>query len=94
MDTEATCEFVCREVGATVGRLRAERNISQAELARMIEVNRPNLNKFENGRQNVSLDYLVKIADGLDVPLIEFFSGLEGASPSKIAADQLSTSEK
>ncbi len=85
MDIEMTCGFVCRQVGANVGRLREERAISQASLARMVGVNRPNLNKFENGKQNVSLDYLVKIAEGLDVPVVEFFSGLEGDSPGKIA---------
>ena len=86
MDIEMTCEFVCREVGANVGRLRNERDISQAQLARMIGVNRPNLCNFENGRQNVSIDYLVKIAEGLDVPLVEFFAGLENARPSECAA--------
>lgn len=50
----------------------------------MLEVNRSHINQFEAGKQNVSIDYLVKIADGLDVSVVEFFSGLGGASPRRI----------
>lgn len=71
-------------IGANAGRLRSERRISQSELARMLEVNRSHINQFEAGKQNVSIDYLVKIADGLDVSVVEFFSGLGGASPRRI----------
>lgn len=50
----------------------------------MLQVNRSHINQFEAGRQNVSIDYLVKIADGLDVSVVESFSGLGGASPRRI----------
>lgn len=77
MKRDETCEYVCKKVGENIGRLREEHEVSQAELARRIEVSRPNLNKVESGNQNFSLDYLVLIANGLDIPVIEFFSGLE-----------------
>lgn len=84
MKTEAVNIFVRRTVGANAARLREARGISQAALARMVEVNRSHVNQFEAGKQNISVDYLVKLADGLDVPVAEFFSGLEGSSPSRL----------
>lgn len=80
--------FVRKTVGANVARLRAERGISQSGLARMVEMNRSYINQFESGKQNISVDYLVKLADGLDVPVAEFFSGLGGLSPSKLAGNE------
>ncbi|MDO4437376.1 MAG: helix-turn-helix transcriptional regulator [Coriobacteriaceae bacterium] len=86
MKRDETCEYVCKKVGENIGRLREEHKVSQAELARRIEVSRPNLNKVESGNQNFSLDYLVLIANGLDIPIVEFFSGLEKESPRKLVA--------
>lgn len=84
MRTDEACIFVRRVVGANAGRLRAERNISQSELARMVEVNRSHVNQFEAGKQNISIDYLVKLADGLDVPISDFFGGLESDAPHRL----------
>lgn len=84
MNTNEANIYVRKVIGANAGRLRSERRISQSELARMLEVNRSHINQFEAGKQNVSIDYLVKIADGLDVSVVEFFSGLGGASPRRI----------
>ena len=84
MKRDETCEYVCKKVGENIGRLREEHEVSQAELARRIEVSRPNLNKVESGNQNFSLDYLVLLANGLDIPVIEFFSGVEKDSPRVI----------
>lgn len=86
MDVNEVNIYVRRTVGANVARLREERGVSQAALARMVEVNRPFVNQFEGGKTNISIDYLVKLADGLDVPMAEFFSGLEGSSPSDLAS--------
>lgn len=84
MKKDETCAFVCKKVGENIGRLREQHEVSQAELARRIDVSRPNLSKVESGNQNFSLDYLVLIANGLDIPVIEFFSGLEGESPRRL----------
>lgn len=84
MKTEAVNIFVRRAVGANAARLREARGITQSGLARMVDANRSYVNQFEAGKQNISVDYLVKLADGLDVPMAEFFSGLEGSSPSKL----------
>lgn len=60
----------------------------------MVEMNRSHLNQIEGGKQNFSMDKLVRIADGLDVPLTDFFVGLESGSPSSIAAAKLPSTEE
>ena len=43
------------------------------------------LNQLINGKHNFTLDMLVKIADGLDVPLADLFVGLDELPPHKLA---------
>ena len=81
MDTGDACKFVRARVGSNVGRLCHEKRLSQSKLAAMTGVDRSHLNQLIGGKHNVSLDKLVKIADGLGVPLTDLFFGLEGASP-------------
>ena len=44
---------------------RLEKNMSQAELARMIGTQRSNISRMESGAQNISLDVLLKVASAL-----------------------------
>lgn len=81
MDTAEACKFVRACVGSNVGRLCREKGLSQSRLAAMIGVDRSHLNQLIVGKSNVSLDVLVKIADGLDVPLTDLFFGLGDAAP-------------
>lgn len=50
----------------------------------MIGMNRTYLSDLENEKGNVTVDILVKIADGLDVPITALFAGLEDAPPRKL----------
>ena len=85
MDNEHVCTYIRRHVGETVEALRIQRGLSQATLASMVGIDRSHLNQFIKGHHNMSLDLLVKIADGLDVPLTELFSGLEPLPPYQLA---------
>lgn len=85
MENTVPCTYVRRAVGRTVDRLCSERGISQSGFAAMISVDRSHLNQLINGKHNFTLDMLVKIADGLDVPLAELFSELGELPPSKLA---------
>lgn len=87
MDTGDCCTYVRRQVGGNIEELREMRGISQSRLAEMVSINRSYLNQLAAGKANPSLDKLVKIADGLDVPLTDLFSGLDSAAPSKIEYD-------
>ena len=85
MNTAAACTYVRRTVGETVARLCFERGISQSKLAATISTDRSHLNQIVNGKHSVTLDMLVRIAEGLEVPLTGLFVGLEGAPPHELA---------
>ncbi len=79
--------FIRRRVGQNIKALLARDGLSQSALARMISKDRTNINELITGKANPSLDLLVKIADGLDVPLTELFFGLDGAAPHDLKID-------
>lgn len=81
MKRDESCTFIRKQVGKNVEAIRSSRGVSQSLLARMTGVDRSHINRLENARNNVSLDILVKIADGLDVPITEFFKGLDEKPP-------------
>ena len=45
-----------QEIGSVVSHLRAEKGMTQAELARALGTSQPTIYRIESGRQNVSLD--------------------------------------
>ncbi|WP_101721908.1 helix-turn-helix domain-containing protein [Eggerthella timonensis] len=64
-------------LGATIRRVREDKNLTQRELAGMI--GQPSSNSYvyrlENGKMKVSLEQLIRIADALEVEvrdLIDF----------------------
>lgn len=79
--------FIRWRVGQNIKALLARDGLSQSALARMISKDRTNINELITGKANPSLDLLVKIADGLDVPLTELFFGLDGAAPHDLKID-------
>jgi transcriptional regulator with XRE-family HTH domain len=54
--------------------LLAERNISRRELAKRIDISEDYLGKMMRGLRDWKVEYLKKIADGLDVPLEDILS--------------------
>ena len=44
---------------------RKEQNITQAELAKKVGTQKSNISRLESGNYNPSLDFLIKIAQGL-----------------------------
>ena len=81
MDTVDACKIVRAHVGDNVGRLCHDKGLSQTTFANMVGIDRSHLNRLIRGRNNVTLDVLVKIADGLNVPLTDLFFGLDDAPP-------------
>ena len=55
-----------QEIIAQLVETRLKKNISQAELARMLGTQRSNICLLENGAQNPSLDMILRIADALN----------------------------
>ena len=60
-------------IGSRLRRLRKERHLTQAELARQIGIQQSDLSRMEKGEYRVSLDKLFKILAVLDLELGEFF---------------------
>lgn len=84
MKTDSTYISIYRAIGINAARIRAQKGHSQLFIADRAGVDRSALNRFESGKYNPSVEWLCKLADGLEVPVVEFFSGLEGESPRRL----------
>lgn len=81
--TAATDQAPKRQDGAAVERLRAERDISQTELALKAGISQPTLSRIIKGKINAKLGTLTLVALALDVPVTELLSD---AAADKAAA--------
>lgn len=63
-----------RAFGASVAGVRRERGWTQEELAERADLHRSYLAAIETGVRNPSLDIIVKLANGLRVPVAQLFS--------------------
>ena len=63
--------------GSTVVRLRKERGISQETFANQASIDRHYMSDIENGRRNISLDIIEKIAKSLQLPISVLFNEVE-----------------
>lgn len=93
MKSDSAYIAIHRTLGVNAARIRTQRGQSQLFVADRSGVDRSALNKFESGKYNPSVEWLCKLADGLDVPVAEFFSGLEGSTPSELAGDDRENAE-
>lgn len=61
------------EFGQRIKQLRTEQNISQEELGFRSQLSKNYISDVERGRRNVTLKVVQKLAEGLDVSLMELF---------------------
>ncbi|MFU9135701.1 helix-turn-helix transcriptional regulator [Erwinia sp. HDF1-3R] len=54
-------------VGVTIRQLRRRKGLSQLDLSHLAHMDRSYLSEVENGKRNISLSSLVRIAQALDV---------------------------
>ncbi|MCS4433824.1 helix-turn-helix domain-containing protein [Aquiflexum gelatinilyticum] len=59
--------------GEKVKAIRKSQNVSQEKLAELAELDRTYISDIENGKRNVSIETVFKIAKALNSPLINFF---------------------
>ena len=69
---EATVDIRAR-IGIRVKELRDARKLSQDSLAYSINMSRSYLAEVETGKRKVSIQNIVRITEGLDVSVKEFF---------------------
>jgi transcriptional regulator with XRE-family HTH domain len=77
-------------IGSRLRRLRKERELTQAELARQIGIQQSDLSRMEKGEYRVSLDNLFKILGVFDLDLADFF----GEQQAKNEQDRLPLSRE
>lgn len=65
--------MIQQKLGKRIKKLRADRHISQEELADLAELDRTYINSVENGRRNISIVNIEKIANAFEISLKEFF---------------------
>jgi transcriptional regulator with XRE-family HTH domain len=65
------------KVGKAIIKLRKERGMSQETFAFESGIDRRYMSDIENGKRNISLDILERIADKLNIRLSEFFLQVE-----------------
>ncbi|KYG92148.1 helix-turn-helix transcriptional regulator [Metasolibacillus sp. FSL H7-0170] len=62
------------KIGLRIKELRKQNEISQEGLAYKTGLDRTYINSVENGRRNVTIETLEKIANGFDMNIYEFFN--------------------
>ncbi|REG94310.1 helix-turn-helix domain-containing protein [Algoriphagus antarcticus] len=62
-----------KEFGKRLNQLRKDRKMSQEKLAELSELNRPYISAIEQGKRNVSLEVISKLAQALDIEIKQFF---------------------
>ncbi|MFA5574836.1 MAG: helix-turn-helix transcriptional regulator [Brumimicrobium sp.] len=63
-----------KKLGAKIAKLRKEKGLSQLDVCAEIKMEKSNLSSIENGRQNVTSLYLLKIANAIGVEVKDFFT--------------------
>ena len=66
--------MIKESIGLRIKELRAKASISQEELAFRANLDRTYINSVENGRRNISIVNIEKIARALSVSVKEFFN--------------------
>ena len=68
--------MVTEDFGKRVRELRLQLKLSQEKFALKINMDRTYLAGVESGKRNISLENIIKIADGFEITLEELFQGL------------------
>ena len=62
-----------QKIGKRIKELRALKGFSQEELAARADIDRTYVNSVENGKRNIAIINIEKLASGLEVSLQDFF---------------------
>ena len=66
--------------GKALKEIRSEKGISQEKCALQIDMDRTYYASVEAGRRNISLENILKISDGYQIPISEIFLRMENLS--------------
>ena len=68
--------MIKKRFGNRVRELRMQANLSQEKFSLLIDMDRTYLASVENGKRNISLKNIAKIAEGLHITIEELFKGI------------------
>lgn len=68
--------MIKKKFGDRVRELRLEANLSQEKFALSIDMDRTYLASVENGKRNISLENIAKIANEFNITIEELFKGM------------------
>lgn len=68
--------MICKKLGYRIRELRNETGLSQEKFALKINMDRTYFASVENGKRNISIKNIKKIADGFNISISELFNGL------------------
>lgn len=66
--------MIRKKLGLRIKELRKEKNFSQEELADLSNLDRTYINSVENGKRNISIINIEKIANAFNLTLKDFFN--------------------
>lgn len=66
-----------KQIGLTIGNLRRAKGISQEEFARRAGIDRAYMSNIENGRRQISIGIIERIAKALEMPMSELLKRVE-----------------
>lgn len=61
------------QFGTKLMELRKNKSLTQVQLAELAGLDRPYISGIEQGKRNVSLEVIAKLADALEIEIKEFF---------------------
>ena len=56
-----------KEIGSLIRQARKEKNLSQSDLADLIQISISHMSDIENGKKKIGIDIFMKITEALDV---------------------------
>ena len=68
--------MITTKLGERIKKIRLSKGISQEKFALSIEMDRTYFASVENGKRNISIINIEKIANGLEISLEELFKGI------------------
>lgn len=78
-----------QQVGKQIKILRIQRNITQTDLANMLNLSQTNLSNIENGKTAVTLQNLFKIRTALKCKMCDFFGEDEAGNSQSVSIEDI-----
>ncbi|MBP3923833.1 helix-turn-helix transcriptional regulator [bacterium] len=66
-------EFL-KEFGLQLKMMRLKQRITQAQLGEMVEISEHRISQIENGKCNITLKTVNRLASALNIPSVKFFN--------------------